>query len=190
MTDPLNTPEVPGEPQPLFTPPPGQSDNTASRGKRLAAVCIDWFIMILCLTPVVEYLGLRELVESYQPGQTPVPMTTELVLKMLAFQYGIFLLLNGFLLQHYGQTIGKRAMNIAIVDLEGRRVPLLNLILNRYVSQWALGLISGIGALLRLVDWLFIFRDGNRCLHDHIARTRVIDLGVPAAAANNNSLIA
>ena len=154
-------------------------DNTASHGKRLAAVCIDWFIMIVCLTPVVEYLGLMEIVEKKQA----IPM--ELAIKMLAFQYGIFLAINVGFLYSYGQTIGKRFMRIAIVNIDGSRPALLPLILNRYVSQWAMGLFPVLGPFLRLLDWTLIFREDKRCLHDLIAKTRVIDLSIQAPVINS-----
>ena len=173
------SPDPNESPTPEQPPLPPPVDNTASHGKRLAAICIDWFIMIICLTPVVEYLGLMEIVEQKQP----IPM--ELAIKMLAFQYAIFLVINLGFLYSYGQTIGKRFMRIAIVNIDGSKPALIPLILNRYVSQWAMGLFPVLGPFLRVLDWVMIFRDDKRCLHDLIAKTRVIDLSIQGPIINS-----
>ena len=53
-----------------------------------------------------------------------------------------------------------------------------------------MGMLPFIGLPLRLLDVMLIFRGDKRCLHDLIARTKVIDLSIKAAATPNNSFVA
>ena len=79
------------------------------------------------------------------------------------------------LLTTLGQTIGKKALGVRIVlvkdDSNGGFV--VNVLL-RGVVTLVLSAIPGIGFLFALADVLFIFRDDRRCIHDHIAGTRVV----------------
>ena len=102
----------------------------------------------------------------------------------------MFFVLHGYLLFHYGQTIGKRVMGLAIVTLTDEKPQFAALIINRYLPQWVLGFIPGLGPLLAIADVSYIFfNDQNRCVHDLIAKTKVIDLSIKVAVAPN-SLIA
>jgi uncharacterized RDD family membrane protein YckC len=98
----------------------------------------------------------------------------------------IFFVLHGPSLFLRGQTIGKRMMGIAIVTLDNQKPAFFPLIAQRYMTQWLLGMVPAVGPLLRLADILLIFRSDKRCLHDHIAKTKVIDLKIPVAASPNN----
>jgi uncharacterized RDD family membrane protein YckC len=168
--------------------PTSGGDNSASRGKRLAAFLIDWLILATLMGLLYEYLGLS-------PTQTADfnAVITELAEKLkalssaeywtlFAFPYVMFFVLHGFLLLNYGQTIGKRLMGIAIVTLDNQKPAFLPLILQRYLTQWALGMIPQLGLFLRVVDVTAIFREDKRCFHDLIAKTKVIDLRIPVAA--------
>jgi len=163
-------------------PPPVPSphiDNTASLGKRFAATCIDISIMMVCLVPIVQSMGLVELVEKQQA----IPVDAQI--KLIIFQLMMFFVLHGFLLQQYGQTIGKRIIGIAIVTLDNQKPAFLPLILQRYVSQWLMGMVPVLGVLLRLADILFVFRDDRRCIHDWIAKTKVIDVKIPLSQSKS-----
>ncbi|MDT4885337.1 RDD family protein [compost metagenome] len=85
-----------------------------------------------------------------------------------------FLIVNGRLLKNYGQTVGKRLLKIAIVDLNGQVPDLGNVLLKRYLVWWLLAYVPLVGGLILLVNYLFIFRADRRCLHDLAAGTRVV----------------
>lgn len=109
---------------------------------------------------------------------------------LLAFSpFVIFFVLHGFLLQQFGQTLGKRIMGIAIVTLDNQRPAFVQLIVQRYLSQWVAGMVPVIGVLLRLADILAIFRPDKRCIHDHLAKTKVIDLKIAVAQGKPTSII-
>lgn len=172
------------QPSSPFTPPSApQVDNTASLGKRFQAMVIDVVIMMCCLFPYASSVGLMEVAEK----QGAIP--PELALKIVVFQLIMFFVLHGFLLHQYGQTIGKRIMGIAIVTLDNQKPALLTLIVQRYLSQWLMGMVPVIGILLRLADVLAVFRADKRCIHDHLAKTKVIDLKIPVTQGKPTSII-
>lgn len=89
--------------------------------------------------------------------------------------FGIYLLLHGFLLATRGQTIGKLVLGIRIVDIDTNQViPLVKQLLLRDLLIRVLVGIPFIGGIIGLVDSLLIFRWDRRCLHDHLANTKVI----------------
>jgi uncharacterized RDD family membrane protein YckC len=47
-------------------------------------------------------------------------------------------------------------------------------VLLRAILGGIIGAIPYLGGIYGLVDALFIFRDDRRCVHDHIAGTRVV----------------
>ena len=77
-----------------------------------------------------------------------------------------------YLLATSGQTIGKRVMQIRVVDARTGRYPgwVRLVILRAYVNGLFAAATFG---LYGLVDALFIFRNDRRTLHDRLARTRV-----------------
>jgi uncharacterized RDD family membrane protein YckC len=86
----------------------------------------------------------------------------------------VYLLLNGYLLYKHGQTIGKRVMDIKIVDMNNK-VPS---ILRSYFLRTFLFTCIGYIPVLRIasiIDPFFIFSKEKRCLHDYLAKTKVVD---------------
>lgn len=161
--------------------------------------------MLIAMMFLMQYLGLTDI--DPEKAKDPEAMQAALLAKMTALSSGqktvlmmfpfiAFFALHGYLLSRYGQTIGKRILGIAIVTMDNRVPPFFQLITQRYLTQWFAGMIPVIGLLLRLVDVLAIFRPDRRCIHDHLAKTKVIDLRIPiarsedpAVATPSNSLI-
>lgn len=71
----------------------------------------------------------------------------------------------------WGQSIGKRMMDIKVVRLNGGEIELWRLILLRNLAAAA---ISQLCALFGLIDALFIFGREQRCVHDYLADSRVV----------------
>jgi len=180
-----------------MTSPGGQApapDNSAPRLRRLGAALIDGFLLFCVVMLVVQQTGVMALFEEFMklsPEQqaSHVIVSWSFQFKMALGEFGLFALLQGYLLQSYGQTIGKRILGLAIVTLDGQKPEFWNLLVTRYFSQMAMGMIPSLGFWLRLLDVCMIFRNDRRCLHDHLARTRVIDLRVQASHQQPNSLI-
>ncbi len=173
---------------------PRMPNNSASRLRRLSAALIDGFILACVLMLVIQQTGLIELIDEFM-RLPPEQQANHLVVswgfqfKMALGEFALFALVQGYLLQRYGQTIGKRLLGLAIVTLDGQKPEFTTLLVNRYLSQMVMGVIPSLGMWLRLLDVCMIFRDDRRCLHDHLARTRVIDLRIPVPQQQSNSLI-
>jgi uncharacterized RDD family membrane protein YckC len=77
-----------------------------------------------------------------------------------------------YLLSTQGQTIGKKVMGIKIVkDDNGQNGGFVTNVLLRTILN---GIICAIPFYF-LVDVLFIFREDQRCIHDLIAGTKVVE---------------
>jgi uncharacterized RDD family membrane protein YckC len=76
-----------------------------------------------------------------------------------------------YLLSASGQTIGKRMLGIQVVRNDGSRASFGRLLLLRICVP---GAISAGCGLFGLVDVLFIFAADRRCVHDHLADTKVV----------------
>jgi len=169
-------------------------DNTASYQKRFLAFVIDFVLMAIALVFVMRSLGL-ELTESadLQAAQAQLEAKLDALSDaqkvLLSFSpFIIFFSLHGVPLYQRGQTLGKRIMGIAIVTLDHQKPAFFHLIAQRYLTQWIIGMAPGLGIVLRLVDILLIFRQDKRCVHDLIARTKVIDLSIKTTATPNSMI--
>lgn len=86
----------------------------------------------------------------------------------------LYFILNVYLLIVGGQTIGKKLLKIAIVRSEdGEKQNIFIILIFRMLLFWIGSLIIN---FLFVVDSLFIFGSGRRCLHDLAASTKVINL--------------
>ena len=128
----------------------------ASRWIRLAAVIIDGLIL---LVP-----GLILFIGGISAGASSGVILFAVVVFIVIF------IIQMVLLGTRGQTIGKIALNIRIVDARtGTHPGVARLVLLRTIVNWILGIIP----FYALVDALFIFREDQRTIHDMIAGTRV-----------------
>jgi uncharacterized RDD family membrane protein YckC len=102
-----------------------------------------------------------------------------------ATAFGIFALVVGMasiawaaiminLSYRYGQTIGKRAMGIRVVRLDGSRISFARIFFMRNFVPALVGAIPLVGSLFGLLDPLWIFGGERRCLHDLIADSKVV----------------
>lgn len=136
----------------------------AQRRTRLIAYLVDLGIMGAALM----LLWLALLLRFSAPGPS-VALAVAGCLSVLG-QLG----LNLYWLKRYGQSIGKRALDIRIAGPDGEAVGLGRIVFRRLAPVFVLGRLPGVGPLLLMVDGLTIFRPSRRCLHDDLAGTRVL----------------
>ncbi len=89
-------------------------------------------------------------------------------------------IINCFLIMRDGRTIGKIIAGTQIV-LESTGKPpgfVEGVFLRSWLPTIAM-MIPGIGGLAGLADALFIFGEKRQCLHDMIAKTRVVEYQQP-----------
>ena len=140
----------------------------ASRWARLGGALIDGVLAILITFPLMYLTGYWEKAMAQEVG-----FADNLLMGVLGLV--IFLLLHGYLLVNYGQTIGKKVIGTRIVSVDSNEIlPLSKIFFLRYLPISVAAQIPGIGQLLVIVDDLFIFRGDKRCVHDLIAGTKVV----------------
>lgn len=143
--------------------------NLASRWKRLAAAFIDCFFAVIVMVPLLLIAGVFPQAANGQQ----VTLGQQIVIIMIG--WAVFLIMNGYLLNTKGQTLGKAAVNIKMVDAEGN-VPSFGKLLGlRYLLPALVAYIPLVGGLLAIADALFIFSQDKRCLHDQLAGTWVVN---------------
>src|SRR5689334_15184328 len=148
--NPYQAPEADEVPEP--TPDVGHL-TLASRPARFAAALLDGVLQLALLVPLQFAYGVFD----GFPRMQPQGIGAELIWG--AVSLGVFLLVNGYLLAKSGQSVGKRALGIRIVDAKsGALLPLWRLLTRRVLPQGLLGLIPTAGGYLVLVDVLYIFR--------------------------------
>ncbi|MDP2715227.1 RDD family protein [Rheinheimera sp.] len=141
------------------------ADNTlATRTHRFWGAIIDMVLQIICTIPFFWFVGWERLQQ----------LTPWLMLAGLVYGVAVYLLLHGYLLHKYGQTIGKAEFGMRIETLDGKQATLSHVMLWRYLPTILFSYVPAIGQFLAgLVNPLFIFGKEKRCLHDYIAKTRV-----------------
>jgi len=157
----------------LYTPSPYGPDSDlfarplASRGTRLGAVIVDALIYGVCLIPVFAIIGLGA--ESADSDAVAGGAMILLVLIFLAL-----FIVNLYFLNRDGQTLGKKALGVRIVRMDDSRASLGRIFWLRMVVPGILGGIPILGPFFSLADALLIFAEDRRCIHDHIADTKVV----------------
>jgi uncharacterized RDD family membrane protein YckC len=140
----------------------------ASRGDRLLAVTVDSVIGLVTAIPVAIWTG------EFQAALHGEAISSSAYLTDLLAGWGWFFLVNTHLLKKYGQTVGKRFLRIRIADHPSEAVPPFWRLVFRTVISSVPALFGIVGGLFSLADSLFIFTSDRRCIHDWIARTRVV----------------
>jgi len=138
----------------------------ATRSSRLGAYLLDIlsfaFLAIIAavILPSFGKAGARELPQAF---------IAIIGLAMLAI-----MIVHIVFLHKYGQTIGKRLVGIKVVQTNGTRCELWRFFVLRYFVPALFGAVPIIGPLLTIIGLLLIFGAQQRCLHDLIANTIVI----------------
>lgn len=140
----------------------------ASRWARLGAAIIDTIIMLIIVMPLMYFTGGFEgVMDGRQPS-----FIYSLVMGLVGIV--IFFVINYRFLVANGQTIGKKVLEIKIVDLEGNVPPFQPQMLKRYAIYFLPGQVPMVGQVFSIINILFIFSKDKRCLHDLFAKTKVV----------------
>jgi uncharacterized RDD family membrane protein YckC len=169
-----------------------QTVELAERGTRLWAVSIDGMLICIPLLPlmaiavyfavVAEAAAARATTEAEAMpavfGLGPEGMLAVLGVATLVCMLGALgiAIYQWVLISRTGQSLGKKWTGIRIELLDSRPVTFgTGVFLRNWVPK-LIGAVPYLGALFQLVDCLYIFRGDRRCIHDHIAGTRVVRL--------------
>lgn len=146
----------------------------ADRGTRLGAFIIDYLLLMASMLPAGVILAFM----AYANQANLNGLETEwmligvgVVMFLMVLSFAIYQL---YLISTTGQSLAKRWLGIKIVRIDGSPAGFVHGVLLRSFVTGALGAIPFIGWIISIVDPLMIFGEERRCLHDHIAGTRVI----------------
>lgn len=155
---------------------PALEAELASLGQRLLGAVLDGLILVACFIPGVFAVVLLPTTLDAWGDPEPHPLAMGLIglglLGVLAVS-----ILQWVLIASRGQTLGKMAVGTRIVLMNGSPVNFLTGVILRL---WILNVVTGVlnqcclGWIVTLFDCLFIFQPDRRCLHDHLAGTKVI----------------
>jgi uncharacterized RDD family membrane protein YckC len=76
----------------------------------------------------------------------------------------------------FGQAaeLAERGTRLWAITMDGSRISFgTGVFLRNWISK-LIGSVPYLGTVFHLADCLFIFREDRRCIHDHIAGTRVV----------------
>ncbi|MEJ2131726.1 MAG: RDD family protein [Gammaproteobacteria bacterium] len=159
---------------PYATPDAELADDTltgralASRGARMLGAGVDALI-----GGVIAFLVY--VVSGYWDDVLANDLSYAEMLGFSVLGFVTFFLVHGYALAHRGQTLGKMVAGTQIVDYQtDELLPLRKLAAQRYLPIVAVASIPFVGNLLAVVNVLFIFRRDRRCVHDHIAGSKVV----------------
>jgi uncharacterized RDD family membrane protein YckC len=155
-------------PMPSFSQMPlYDSSQTAAPGDRVVASIIDGLVWMLCLMP----LWLRLLPHLDGAADGAVSLESSIIFASITAGTAC-LVVQGWMLATRGQSIGKSLMRLRVVlNSDSDEPP--GFVAGVIVRWWLTRLLHLIPVVF-LVDFLFLFREDRRCLHDYVAGTRVI----------------
>lgn len=139
----------------------------ASVGRRFVALWIDGLVLLIPIVIVVVAvfvpLGILD-----SEGETPLALFAQVVVSLgVAAAY---ILYEGLMLASGGQTLGKKAMSLKVVTAEGNDIA-KGQAWTRALCRQLLGLVPCLG----LIDYLVAFGQEKTCIHDIMAKTRVVN---------------
>ncbi|CAM3098801.1 RDD family protein [Vibrio rarus] len=142
----------------------------ASRWSRVGAAIIDSVVLGIVMLPLAYFTGgFDGLAES--PPVEP-SFSYQLIMALLGFS--LYCVVNWKLLGQSGQTVGKKAMKIKVVNLDGSQAKVQDLVFKRYAFMVFISYVPIVGGILSLINLVMIFGKQKRALHDRVAKTRVI----------------
>ena len=148
----------------------------ATRSKRFRGAMLDNGVVLLPFA--LSFLLLMLLVKLF-PQEPGKPMNP-LVPNFCIFTFTILMsavVIGNIVLIATRVSIGKWFLEMQIVDYESN-IPagfLKAFVLRSFVNS-LISAVPFVGFLYTLLDDLFIFGDEQRCLHDHLAGTKVVDI--------------
>lgn len=149
-------------------------------GSRILAAIIDQLLFSLVFVPVFIAIGIEHFnpekiktTADYMQLLEQVPQTTLITTVFLSIG---LLVIQLFLLAKRGQSLGKLALGIRILDYHSKKIPsALNIIgLRTLLFNFSYNL-PFIGLMILIADIaLLLFAPENRSLHDKVANTYVV----------------
>lgn len=189
-------PPHPGQRYVYYGPPAPVDPTLAEWWQRLVARIVDTVVLAVLMAPLTGWFFVWYLhrLPAMFPADPATPPRIDDIMRMELRLMGVSLLvgLAGALvlfaydgLQHakWGQTLGKRAMKIKVVELTTRG-PITGGAAAKRAAMYAFAPeVPGVGGIVGLLNvlWLLWDKPYRQCLHDKVARTVVVKTEAPGA---------
>lgn len=144
----------------------------ASRGTRLGACLLDVLTGIIGIGIPIG-IAIFFMVQMENSGSDDVPAGAIAGFTLAGLAFLGLTVWNIVLLSTRGQTLGKKWLGIRIVTFPDGQKP--GFLKGFFLRSFVNGLIGQFVPFYGLVDVCFIFREDNRCVHDLLADTTVIE---------------
>lgn len=135
----------------------------AGRGARLGAAIIDSLLLMAVFLPVIFALGFG----AMMTGSATPTILYHVVSNLMPVT--LFTVYEALLLKRRGQTVGKMALKIAVVDQAGN--PLAP------GACWKRAIVRNLLSITQiggLIDALMVFTKDRLTIHDRVAKTQVV----------------
>jgi uncharacterized RDD family membrane protein YckC len=144
----------------------------ASRGVRLGACLLDVLTGIIAIG-IPMGIAIFFMVQMERSGSEDVPAGAIAGFALAGLAFLGLTVWNIVLLSTRGQTLGKKWLGIRIVTFPDGQKPgfVKGFLLRSFVN----GIIGQVVPFYGIIDPCFIFREDNRCVHDLLADTTVIE---------------
>ncbi|MBT4797860.1 MAG: RDD family protein [Verrucomicrobia bacterium] len=146
--------------------------NYASLGQRLLGSLIDGLIMIPLLIVIRMGYAFISPPEAFSMGTAVYGFGETLLLAVILM--AAYIGIQWTFWASTGQSIGKKVMKTQVVNLDGSQASAKTIALKRYAIMSLIANVPVAGLFVSLVGVLLIFRQNRNCLHDDIAKIRVI----------------
>jgi len=150
---------------------PGLTD-LASISRRFAAMFIDGLVLGVPIIIVVVFglLSSGDMEKAAQPGADIAALFPLLTGGFSLLMMAAVVAYEALMLSAGGQTVGKKMLNIKVVTADGGPIT-RGQAWGRALVRQLFGLVPCIG----IVDYLVAFGSERTCIHDVLAKTRVVD---------------
>jgi uncharacterized RDD family membrane protein YckC len=151
---------------------PARGLDAASIGRRFGALFLDGLVVNLPLSIIV--FGVFFALGVFRPNDPANPLNPVLFFLMegvlIVATMGGWILYEGLMLARDGQTLGKKALRIKVVSAAGGEISK-----GQAFGRAAMRKVFEFAPCIGIVDYLTAFGEQRTCIHDMVARTRVIN---------------
>jgi uncharacterized RDD family membrane protein YckC len=159
----------------------GWDQPLATRGARFGARLIDGLLTMVVAAPGFIYL-MSGFEDSARAGSSAMEEMIFVALGIIGLPILALSVYQWIGIAKRGQTLGKKWLNIRVVKHDGSPVDFVSGVILREWVQAVINNLPYIGSILALVDSCMIFATDQQCMHDKIAKTKVIAV-IPGAEA-------
>lgn len=158
------------------------SELLASRWRRFFAIVLDWlifFVPVIALTVAAAYVAAEDATTSQE--EDDIIGGVVVIFGLIATATYLFAYLPLLMAREgarNGQTLGKQALGVRVVTVEGTPVTYGRGLRREVLGNWLINFFTF--SLYAIIDYAFgLFDDRRQCLHDKIGSTYVIKEEIP-----------